>query len=218
MSRMRQTVARLMTQSKRDAPHFYVNMEIDMEKAVGLLEVANENRGQRISATALMVAALSEALAEHPALNSLMVDGVPTPQQEISVGVAVATDAGLIAPALLDCGGTGLEDVSLALTDLVQRARSGRLKGRELAGPTFTLSNLGMYDVASFIAIINPPQVGILATGRIEERVIARGGVPAVSRGMTATLSADHRAVNGDEAAAFLKGFRDLLEAPEGFF
>jgi len=218
MSRLRQAVARLMTESKRDAPHFYVTMEIDMEEAVGLLRVANQSRERRISATALMVTVLAEALAEHSMFNSLMVDGVPTPQEDISVGVAVATDAGLVAPALLDCGNRGLEETNLALTDLVHRARSGRLKGRELAGSTFTLSNLGMYDVASFTAIINPPQVGILATGHIGERVVVSGGDAAIRHVMTATLSADHRAVDGAEAAVFLKGLRDLLEAPERFF
>lgn len=218
MNRVRQAVGRLMTESKREAPHFYVTMEIDMEKAVELLQAANESREQRISATALMVTAVTEALAEHSVFNSLMVDGVPTPQEEISVGVAVATDAGLVAPALLDCGNRGLEEISLALTDLVYRARSGRLKGRELSGSTFTLSNLGMYDVTSFTAIINPPQVGILATGRIGERVVVCEGGPTVRRVMTATLSADHRAVDGAEAAGFLKGLRDLLEIPERFF
>lgn len=217
MSRVRQAVARLMTESKRDAPHFYITMEIDMEKASLMLQMANRNREQRISATALMVTALAEALVEHPIFNSLMVDDLTTPQQDVSVGVAIATDAGLIAPALLDCGGSGLEEVNRALVDLVERTRSGRLKGRELGGSTFTLSNLGMYDVTSFTAIINPPQVGILATGCIEERVVVSGGSPAVRRVMTATLSADHRAVDGAEAAVFLKGFRDLLEAPDGF-
>lgn len=216
MSRARQAVARLMTESKRNTPHFYVTMEIDMDEAFARLQAANRSRGQRVSATALMVTALAEVLGEHPKFNSLMVDDVPTPQRDVSVGVAIATDGGLVAPALLDCRGSGLEEVNRALVDLVERARSGRVKGRELSGSTFTLSNLGMYDVTSFTAIINPPQVGILATGRIEERVVVSAGSPAVRRVMTATLSADHRAVDGAEAAIFLKSFRDLLEAPEG--
>ena len=216
MSRARQAVARLMTESKRNTPHFYITMDVDMGEAFARLQAANRSREQRVSATALMVTALAEVLGEHPKFNSLMVDDVPTPQQDVSVGVAIATDAGLVAPALLDCGGRGLEEVNRALVDLVERARSGRVKGRELSGSTFTLSNLGMYDVTSFTAIINPPQVGILATGRIEERVVVSAGSPAVRRIMTATLSADHRAVDGVEAAIFLKSFRDLLEAPEG--
>jgi pyruvate dehydrogenase E2 component (dihydrolipoamide acetyltransferase) len=214
MNRMRKTVARLMSESKKSAPHFYLSMEVDMEAASCLLDDRNNARHTRISVTALMVRALAIALGEHPEINVHVLDEVPVPREDVSVGIAIATEDGLIAPALLDCSELSLEEVNDGVADLVERARGGRLRGRELTGASFTISNLGMYDVSAFTAIINPPQAAILATGTVGERVTAVDGEVAVRRMMTATLSADHRAVDGVEASAFLGRFRDLLEAP----
>ena len=214
MNRMRKTVARLMSESKKSAPHFYLSMEVDMEAASCLLDDRNNARHTRISVTALMVRALAIALGEHPEINVHVLDEVPVPREDVSVGIAIATEDGLIAPALLDCSELSLEEVNDGVADLVERARGGRLRGRELTGASFTISNLGMYDVSAFTAIINPPQAAILATGTVGERATAVDGEVAVRRIMTATLSADHRAVDGVEASAFLRRFRDLLEAP----
>jgi len=214
MSRMRQAVARLMSQSKREAPHFYLSMDVRMDAASELLAEVNRGSVNNCTATALMVRALAESLVRHPSVNAHIVDGEPVPRDEVSIGVAVATGDGLLAPALLDMAGRSLDEVAGALTDLVERARAGRLKGRELSGATFTLSNLGMHQVTSFSAIINPPQVAILAVGQIEDRVVAHDGSPKVVKAMTATLSADHRALDGAEAAAFLGDFREVVEDP----
>ena len=164
MNRMRKTVARLMSESKKSAPHFYLSMEVDMEAASWLLDDRNNARHTRISVTALMVRALAIALGEHPEINVHVLDEGPVPREDVSVGIAIATEDGLIAPALLDCSELSLEEVNDGVADLVERARGGRLRGRELTGASFTISNLGMYDVSAFTAIINPPQAAILAT------------------------------------------------------
>ena len=163
MNRMRKTVARLMSESKKSAPHFYLSMEVDMEAASCLLDDRNNARHTRISVTALMVRALAIALGEHPEINVHVLDEGPVPREDVSVGIAIATEDGLIAPALLDCSELSLEEVNDGVADLVERARGGRLRGRELTGASFTISNLGMYDVSAFTAIINPPQAAILA-------------------------------------------------------
>ena len=131
----------------------------------------------------------------------------------INIGVAIALDDGLIAPALLDCRERGVEDLAAGLADLVARTRAGKLRGPEIADGTFTLSNLGMFEVTQFTAIITPPQVAILATARTEPRAVVRDGAVVARQVMTATLSSDHRVVDGVGAARFLATFKGLVEA-----
>ena len=214
MNRMRKTVARLMSESKKSAPHFYLSMEVDMEAASCLLDDRNNARHTRISVTALMVRALAIALGEHPEINVHVLDEVPVPREDVSVGIAIATEDGLIAPALLDCSELSLEEVNDGVADLVERARGGRLRGRELTGASFTISNLGMYDVSAFTAIINPPEAGILAVGGIVETPVVVDGQVVVRPRMRITMSCDHRVIDGAQGARFLQTLQGMLEEP----
>jgi pyruvate dehydrogenase E2 component (dihydrolipoamide acetyltransferase) len=214
---MRQAIARRMTESKQQAPHFYVATEIEMDAVAAL--IADENARDpdvRVTATAALVQACAAALRAHPQLNRVWTaDGLLEPD-EINVGVAIALDDGLIAPALLGAGNLDLRETARALRDLVERARAKKLKPAELSDATFTLSNLGMFDVSSFTAIVTPPQVAILAAGRSVPRLVPDGdGGVRTAAILTATLSADHRALDGADAAAFLGTLKSSLEQPE---
>jgi pyruvate dehydrogenase E2 component (dihydrolipoamide acetyltransferase) len=212
---MRAAIARRMSESKREAPHFYVSTEIWMDEILSLVEEESEtNGGVRITETAALVRACVEGLREHPRLNAVWTPGGLFQADEVNIGVAVALDGGLIAPALLGADRLGLRETAQALADLVERARSSRLRPAEVGEATFTLSNLGMFQVTSFTAIVTPPQVAILAAGRSVERVRVVDGEIAQRSVMTATLSADHRAVDGVDAARFLQTLKKTLEAP----
>jgi pyruvate dehydrogenase E2 component (dihydrolipoamide acetyltransferase) len=216
---IRAAIARRMVASKREAPHFYVSAEIDMEALLEVVRIHNETRpGDRhATMTAVLIRAAALTLAEHPTFNAVW-DGDDVYRVEaINIGVAIALETGLIAPALLDCRERDLDDISAGLADLVERARAGRLRAPEIADATFTLSNLGMFDVASFTAIITPPQVAILATARTVPRAVVRDGEVVVRRTLTATLSADHRVVDGVAAARFLERLKGLVEGPAGW-
>jgi pyruvate dehydrogenase E2 component (dihydrolipoamide acetyltransferase) len=216
-TRMRAAIARRMAQSKQQAPHFYVTAEVEMNPVLAAADRLNAGpqREGRISVTAFLIRALAEVLPRHPLFNAVWrEDGVLERVEAVNIGVAVAVDDGLIAPALLDCGGRSLEEIGTALRDLVERTRSGRLRAAEISDATFTLSNLGMYDITGFTAIISPPQVAILATATIEPRAVVRDGRIAVRQMMTATLSADHRAVDGAAAAELLVDLKEVLASP----
>jgi len=216
-TRMRAAIARRMAQSKQQAPHFYVTAEVEMDPVLEAADRLNEGRqrDERISVTAFLIRALAEVLPRHPLFNAVWrEDGVLERLEAVNIGVAVAVDDGLIAPALLDCGGRSLQEIGTALRDLVERTRSGRLRAAEISEATFTLSNLGMYDITAFTAIISPPQVAILATAKTEPRTVVRDDRIAVRRMMNATLSADHRAVDGAAAAELLVELKQVLASP----
>lgn len=213
---MREAIARRMSHSKRTAPHIYLSTEVEMDAALAMLAERNASRSgaERLSVTALLIRALAVTLQEEPALNAHWTDEGPILFEAVNIGVAIALDDGLIAPALLGCEALDLAAVSAGLRALTERARAGKLRSRELMDATFTLSNLGTFPVSSFAAIINPPQVGILATGRAEARPVVVDGSIAIRTILTATLSADHRAVDGAVAARFLGRLKERLEAP----
>jgi pyruvate dehydrogenase E2 component (dihydrolipoamide acetyltransferase) len=216
-TRMRAAIARRMAESKQQAPHFYVTAEVEMDPVLEAAARLNEGRQreERISVTAFLIRALAEVLPRHPLFNAVWrEDGVLERVDAVNIGVAVAVDDGLIAPALLDCSGRSLEEIRTALGDLVERTRSGRLRAAEISEATFTLSNLGMYDVTAFTAIISPPQVAILATAKTEPRAVVRDGEIVVRQMMDATLSADHRAVDGAAAAELLVDLKEVLASP----
>jgi pyruvate dehydrogenase E2 component (dihydrolipoamide acetyltransferase) len=219
-SRMRAAIARRMTQSKQQAPHVYLAAEMEMDAVLEAADRINEGRprDRRVSVTAFLVRALAEALPRHPLFNAVWrEEGILERVETVNIGLAVAVEDGLIAPALLDCAGRSLEEVSAALRDLVERTRAGRLRAPEISDATFTLSNLGMYDISAFTAIINPPQVAILATAKIESRAVVREGEIVARRMMTATLSADHRAVDGAAAAELLVDLKSVLASPDSW-
>ena len=213
-TRMRNAIARRMVKSKQEAPHFYVANEVEVDAAVAETGRLAAESGQRVTLTSLLVSASAAALREHPELNAVWTEEGLVRMNAINVGVAVALGDGLIAPALLGCDTLTTLEVSAALRDLVERARAGKLRGSEMTGATFTLSNLGMFEVNAFAAIVTPPQVAILATGKAS-RVPRYDGDELVPRTvLTATLSADHRAVDGAEVGRFMNTFKRTLENP----
>lgn len=205
-----------MTESKASAPHFYLSTEIEMDALLAAAERANVGRARedRITVTPFLLRAVALTLAEHPAFNAVWNGEVVERLDALNISVAIALDDGLIAPALLDCRDRGIADLAAGLRDLVTRTRAGKLRAPEIAEGTFTLSNLGMFDVTSFIAIITPPQVAILATARTVERAVVRDGEIVVRKIMTTTLSSDHRVVDGVGAAGFLGTLKRLIEEP----
>lgn len=217
-SRMRATIAKRMADSMREAPHFYVTTEIDMAEAVRLR--TSLKLSDRVSAdvtyTHLLVKAVAVALGRHPRLNASFTGDGRELKDEINIGIAVALDDGLIVPVLHDCQGLSLLDIAAQANALVERARTGKPTTQDLSGGSFTISNLGMYPVEHFTAVINPPQAAILATSAIKERPVVRDGQVVISRTMMATLSCDHRVLDGATGAQFLQELKNLLENPVG--
>jgi pyruvate dehydrogenase E2 component (dihydrolipoamide acetyltransferase) len=214
---MRLAVGRQMTTSKQTVPHFYVSTEIVMDEVLELARRLSSAPGApRVSVTACLVRALTETLLEFPSFNSTLTADGYVVGESVNIGIAIALEAGLLAPALLDCQGLDLVRTAEALDDLVARARAGRLRAQEMGSATFTLSNLGMYDVTSFSAIVIPPQVAILAIGRAIPRPVVVERAIEIRSVITATLSSDHRIVDGAEAARFLGEFKSRLGALAG--
>jgi pyruvate dehydrogenase E2 component (dihydrolipoamide acetyltransferase) len=210
---MRLAIARRMVESKARAPHFYVETEIPMSAVLERIETLADE-GAKPTVTAFLAHACARALVEHPRLNAVWRDDEPVPADEVNLGIAVALDDGLVAPALLVAEQLSVRETGERLRDLVDRARSGKLRPLEISGATFTLSNLGMFDVTRFMAIIVPPQVAILATGKIVlHPVLGEDGVEAAPF-LNATVSADHRAVDGADVAAFLGSLSKVLQTP----
>jgi pyruvate dehydrogenase E2 component (dihydrolipoamide acetyltransferase) len=217
-SRMRSAVAERMTQSFQTAPHFYLTREIDASELLALrrtLSAALERRGgPRLSITDMLIRAMAIAMAAHPRVNASWRDGGIVPNAEIAIGVAIALDDGLIVPVLRDIAAVDLMTVARRRNELVERARAGRLTAADFSSAGATLSNLGMFGVDQFQAILNPPESVILATGRIRDRVVAVNGAAAVRPTMSCTISVDHRVLDGAQAARFLAAIAEALEAP----
>ena len=217
LSRMRQQIARVTVRSKQEKPHFYVSSEIDMTEAMDLRRKVNETLeadGVRVTVNDLIIKACVEALRRHPKFNAILEgDGIRF-NETINVGVAIAEEEGLIVPAIMDCAGKSLRDIAVASKDLADRARNGTLRPQEYTGGTFAISNLGMFDVSSFVAIIHPPQTAVLAVGTVAKKPVVRDDEIAVAQMMTATLSADHRVVDGAEGAKFIVDVKRLLVSP----
>jgi pyruvate dehydrogenase E2 component (dihydrolipoamide acetyltransferase) len=214
-TRMRAGIARRMLESKQQAPHFYVQTEVAVDGIRERLAHLNaESRAARTTMTVALLRACVAALRAQPRFNSVWTKDGLLQADDINVGVAIALEDGLVAPALLDADRLDVPTMAAALHDLVERARSQRLRPAEISGATFTLTNLGMFDVSAFTAIVAPPQVAILATARPVERWVFDDDRPERRSVMTATLSADHRAVDGVEAARFLEAFKKAIEDP----
>ena len=220
LTRMRQQIARVTVKSKTEIPHFYVSADIDMTEAMSLRSQINErmqSEGIRISVNDLVIMASASALQKHPKFNSYFLDDAIQIQRRINIGIAIAEEEGLIIPAVMDCAGKSLGEVARASKDLIGRAKTGTLSPEEYTGGTFTVSNMGMYDVSSFAAIIHPPQAAVLAVGTVAKRPVVRGDEIAIAQVMTATLSADHRVADGAEGAELLMEIKKALENPFSF-
>lgn len=217
LSKMRQTIARRMTQSKQQAPHFYVTMRLDMTEAVRLRERLNEvaeSDEDKLSINDMILKAVAMALQKHPQLNATLTEDGIQQHEQINLGVAVALEEGLIAPAVTDVAGKSLQEIVRASKDLLRRTRDGKLRPEEYGQGTFTVSNMGMFGVDEFVAIINPPQAGILAVGAVKKAPVVYEGQVAVRQVMALTLSADHRVVDGAYGARFLGEVKRILENP----
>jgi len=217
LSGIRQTIGKRMTESKQNAPHFYVTMDIDMGPAMALRAQLNAvlPESDKISVNDLVQKAAAVALREFPKINAAWsAEGIRI-QNQVNIGHAVARENGLVTAVVRDVDKKSLAQVARETRDLVARARDGKMKPDEMVGGTFTISNLGMFDVDEFIAIINPPQAAILAVGAVQKvPVVNAEGEIVVGQRMKATISADHRVTDGAEAARFMQAFKKALEEP----
>jgi pyruvate dehydrogenase E2 component (dihydrolipoamide acetyltransferase) len=213
LSSMRRTIGERMTLSKQSVPHFYVNMDVDMtgvDRERSALKAAGADLVPSIND--FILEAVSRALSESPAMNaSLTEDGIEQ-FTDVNIGLAVAMDDGLVVPVIHGADKLSVVEIALRSRDLYEKAQRKKLTPLDYQGGTFTVSNLGMFGVDSFVAIINPPQAGILAVGRVAPRVVPHGEGIAIRSMMTMTLSADHRVVDGAIGARFLEKVRQRLE------
>ncbi len=217
LSKLQSTIARRMSESKATAPHFYLEAEIDMSRAVEararLKDAAGE--GEAVpSFNDMIVKACALALREHPRANGAYRDGRFELYSRVNVGVAVAAQDALVVPTVFDADRKGLRQIAAESRALAQKVRDGQITPPELSGGTFTVSNLGMYGIDDFSAVINTPQAAILAVGAIKERPVVRGGELATAQMLYVTLACDHRILYGAPAAEFLARIRALLEEP----
>jgi pyruvate dehydrogenase E2 component (dihydrolipoamide acetyltransferase) len=216
-SPMLRAVARRMSESKSQVPHFYLQCEIDMGKALALREDLNAElaaAGVKLTVNDLIVRACALALRDHPQFHRSWIDGMLHQHGAAHVGIAVALDEGLIVPVIRNADSLPLRELAVVARDLVGRARSGSLRQNEIEGGTFSVSNLGMLGITSFQAIINPPEPGILAVGSVVERAIGIGGQVVVRPLMAVNLSVDHRAASGADGARLLQTVTRYLEHP----
>jgi pyruvate dehydrogenase E2 component (dihydrolipoamide acetyltransferase) len=203
LTSMRSTIARRLSESKRDLPHYRLLADLDMD-ALTKKRAALVATGESVSINDLLLHAVATALRQHPRLNAQFTGEELLQFEQVDLAVAVATPGGLVTPIVRNAASLSVGQIAVLVRELAERARAGKLARDEITGGTFTVSNLGMFGVRQFDAIINPPQVAILAIGAMEERPVVRHGALAVGRVVTVTLSSDHRVVDGADAAAFL--------------
>jgi pyruvate dehydrogenase E2 component (dihydrolipoamide acetyltransferase) len=212
---MRRAVARRLAESKATVPHFYLAADCRVDDLLDLRSQLNEVGTARISVNDLVVKAAAGALTDVPEANATWTDDAIRQYDHVDLSVAVALPTGLITPVLRGADRLSISELSRGIRDLAERAREGRLKQHEIEGGSFSVSNLGMYGVGEFSAIINPPQAGILAVGAaIRQPVVHDSDLVRVATVMTVTLSADHRVMDGAIAARLLEAFRKRIENP----
>lgn len=216
LSQMRKTIAKRLSQSKFTAPHFYLTMEIDMSQAVDDRKKINGilDETSRVSFNDIIIKACALGLKRHPKVNASWMETSIRMHHDINIGVAVAADDGLLVPVLRDANLKTLSEIQGDVSELAERARIKRLQPDEMQGSTFTISNLGMFGIEEFTAIINPPDACILAVGAIIEKPVVRNGAITTAHMMKVTLSCDHRVVDGAVGSQFLKTVKQLLENP----
>lgn len=214
LSQMRKAIARATTQSKAPVPHFYLTSEIDMEQAERFRDQFKQSRITHPSVTDLLIKAAALALTRHPEINVSFTGQAIRRHTHIDIGIAVGIEDGLITPVIRNCGAKSLDNISTESRTLIERARNKRLHPQEYADATFSISNLGMFDVENFIAVLIPPQAASIAVGSIRDAAIVEDGTVKVGRRMKVTLSCDHRALDGVQGAGFLKELKRILEHP----
>lgn len=214
VSQMRKVIARRLAESKFTAPHFYLTMEIDMDKAMEARVSINEVSPVKVSFNDLVIKAAAAALRQHPAVNSSWLGDKIRYNKQINIGVAVAVEEGLLVPVVRNADYKSLSSIAAEVKDLGGRAKSKKLQPAEWEGNTFTISNLGMFGIEEFTAIINPPDACIMAVGGIKQTPVVRNGEIRIGNVMKVTLSCDHRVVDGAVGSAFLQTFKNMLENP----
>jgi pyruvate dehydrogenase E2 component (dihydrolipoamide acetyltransferase) len=214
MTSMRATIARRLLESKQSIPHYRLSIDVDLTALDARRAGLGATAGTKVSVNDLLVRAAALALVQHPAVNAQLHGDEILKFTQADVCIAVASDQGLVTPVVKAADQKSIAQIATDIAGLALRARTGRLTRDEITGGTFTVSNLGMFGVDRFDAIINPPQVAILAVGAAADRVVACDGRPVVRRMVTLTLSCDHRAVDGATGAGFLATLRGLIEAP----
>jgi pyruvate dehydrogenase E2 component (dihydrolipoamide acetyltransferase) len=216
LSSMRKIIAQRLQLAKQTIPHFYLTVDCQIDALLDLRKRLNDKAdgAYKLSVNDLVIKICGLALRKVPAANASYTEQGIKLYKTADVAVAVAIDGGLITPIIRDAANKGLEQISAAMKDLAARAREGKLKPEEFQGGSFSISNLGMYGIAQFDAVINPPQGAILAIGAGEQRPVVRNGALAVATMMTCTLSCDHRVVDGAVGAEFLKVFKAMVEEP----
>jgi pyruvate dehydrogenase E2 component (dihydrolipoamide acetyltransferase) len=211
---MRKTIARRLAESKFTAPHFYLTMEIDMDQAVAARKAILDTTGQKVSFNDMVIKACAVALKQHPKVNSSWLGEKIRYNHHVNIGVAVAVDEGLLVPVVRFADQKGLVQISAEVREYADKAKNKKLQPSDWEGNTFTISNLGMFGIEEFTAIINPPDSCILAVGGIKEVPVVKGGQVVPGHTMKVTLSCDHRVVDGATGASFLKALKANLEQP----
>jgi pyruvate dehydrogenase E2 component (dihydrolipoamide acetyltransferase) len=214
---VRKVIARRMLESKQTVPHFYLTVEFEIDALLAARQAINDvarKRDAKVSVNDMLIKACAKALRDHPECNASWTEEEMIQYGAVDISVAVATDRGLITPIVRNADMKGVAQISIEMKDLAARAKIGKLKLDEFQGGSFTISNLGMFGVKEFAAIINPPQAMILAVGAGEERVVVRKGEMAVRHIMSCTLAVDHRVVDGAMGARFLQTLRAFVEQP----
>jgi pyruvate dehydrogenase E2 component (dihydrolipoamide acetyltransferase) len=214
MSRTWRVAAERLTQSWTTAPHFYLVREVNASSLIAWREQLLSRATEKITYTDLLVKIVAVALRRHPRLNAAWHEGNIVLNEEVNVGLAVAVEEGLVVPVIQRADTLGLSQLATRRQDLVAKAQASKLSLAEMSGGTFTISNLGMYGVDAFNAIINPPQAAILAISRLADRVVPVNGQPAVQPMITLTLTCDHRIVDGARGAQFVQSLAELIEEP----
>jgi len=214
LSQMRKTIAKRLAQSIGPVPTFYLTAEADMERAAEAREALNALGEGKVSFNDIILKATATALRLHPACNAWWQDDRIRYWSDVHLSMAVAIEDGLITPVIRHADRKTLREIGAEARDLAERARTRKLAPEEYTGGTFSVSNLGMFDIDEFTAIINPPEAGILAVGRIAEKVVAHEGQPTVRRQLRLTMSCDHRVIDGATGAAFLRTLVRMLENP----
>jgi len=214
VSQMRKVIAKRLSESKFTAPHFYITMDIDMDNAIAARKAMNASGDVKISFNDLVVKATALALKKHPAVNSSWMGDFIRVSDHVHIGVAVAIEDGLLVPVLRHADQMALSHISASVKDLAGKAKDKKLQPADWEGNTFTISNLGMFGVEEFTAIVNPPDAGILAVGGIKQVPVVKDGQVVPGNVMKVTLSLDHRVADGASGAAFLQSLKAYLENP----
>ena len=214
ISQMRKTIARRLAESKFTAPHFYLTLDIDMDNAMAFRKSVNNVEGYKISFNDIVVKAVALSLRKHPAVNSAWMGDFIRRNQHVHIGVAVAVDEGLLVPVVRFADTKSFMEISSEVKTYAEKAKSKKLQPSDWEGNTFTISNLGMFGIESFTAIVNPPDSCILAVGGIKEVPVVKNGAVVPGNVMKVTLSCDHRVVDGASGASFLQTFKEFMENP----